>query len=194
MAYGRLHPISAAVREIADIFGRMGFSVASGPELEDEWHNFDALNIPTDHPARDMQDTLWVDKEEGRVMRTHTSPVQIRYMEEQLAAGMQPPYRVIVPGKVFRRVEIAVPQQGTVEMCIRAPASGIYALSLLHDRDGNHRFGLSIDGIGFGGNPKLGWSKPKAATASVRVGPTPTRTRIVLNYRRGLLSFGPIED
>ena len=102
MAYGRLHPISAAVREIADIFGRMGFSVASGPELEDEWHNFDALNIPTDHPARDMQDTLWVDKEGGRVMRTHTSPVQIRYMEEQLAAGMQPPYRVIVPGKVFR--------------------------------------------------------------------------------------------
>jgi uncharacterized protein (DUF2141 family) len=101
---------------------------------------------------------------------------------------------LIAAGKVFRRVEIPVPQASTVELCIRAPASGIYALSLLHDRDGNHRFGLSVDGIGFGGNPKLGWSKPRAAAASVRVGTTPTRTRIVLNYRRGLLSFGPTED
>jgi uncharacterized protein (DUF2141 family) len=101
---------------------------------------------------------------------------------------------LISAGKVFRRVEIAVPQAGMVEMCIRAPASGTYALSLLHDRDGNHRFGLSIDGIGFGGNPKLGWSKPKAAAASVRVGSIPTRIRVVLNYRRGLLSFGPTED
>ena len=101
---------------------------------------------------------------------------------------------LIAAGKAFRRVEIPVPQAGPVELCIRTPAAGIYALSLLHDRDGNHRFGLSVDGIGFGGNPKLGWSKPKAAAASVRVGPTPTRIRIVLNYRRGLLSFGPTED
>lgn len=99
---GRLHPISADIRAIADIFGRMGFSVASGPELEDEWHNFTALNVPADHPARDMQDTFWVKGRPGAVMRTHTSPVQIRYMEEKMAAGIPPPYRMIVPGKVFR--------------------------------------------------------------------------------------------
>lgn len=73
----------------------MGFSVASGPEVEDEWHNFTALNVPQDHPARDMQDTFWLP--DGRVMRTHTSPVQIRYMETH-----EPPIRIIAPGKVFR--------------------------------------------------------------------------------------------
>jgi phenylalanyl-tRNA synthetase alpha chain len=108
---GRLHPITIAIREIADIFGRMGFGVAYGPELEDEWHNFTALNVPADHPARDMQDTFWLKdagdagekhEKDARVMRTHTSPVQVRYMEEQLRKGIQPPYRIIVPGKVFR--------------------------------------------------------------------------------------------
>jgi phenylalanyl-tRNA synthetase alpha chain len=120
MTEGRLHPITIAIREIADIFGRMGFGVAYGPELEDEWHNFTSLNVPPDHPARDMQDTFWLKgKEPGNlnaknteevrkesrarsVLRTHTSPVQMRYMEEQQAAGIQPPYRIIVPGKVFR--------------------------------------------------------------------------------------------
>ena len=102
MPEGRLHPITIAVREIADIFGRMGFGIAYGPELEDEWHNFTALNVPADHPARDMQDTFWIKDREGMVMRTHTSPVQVRYIEEQLERGMQPPYRIIVPGKVFR--------------------------------------------------------------------------------------------
>ncbi len=110
MTEGRLHPITVAVREIADIFGRMGFGVAYGPELEDEWHNFTSLNVPADHPARDMQDTFWLkevasglDAERARnVMRTHTSPVQMRYMEEQMKDGSQPPYRIIVPGKVFR--------------------------------------------------------------------------------------------
>jgi phenylalanyl-tRNA synthetase alpha chain len=119
MTEGRLHPITVAVREIADIFGRMGFGVAYGPELEDEWHNFTSLNVPADHPARDMQDTFWLGGVEGvvstdekraddeknrvrNVMRTHTSPVQMRYMEEQLAKGVLPPYRIIVPGKVFR--------------------------------------------------------------------------------------------
>jgi len=94
--------MTVAIREIADIFGRMGFGIAYGPELEDEFHNFDALNVPADHPARDMQDTLWVNQEQGKIMRTHTSPVQIRYIEEQLKAGKEPPYRIIVPGKVFR--------------------------------------------------------------------------------------------
>ena len=102
MPPGRLHPITLGIREIAEIFGRMGFSVAAGPELEDEWHNFTALAIPADHPARDMQDTFWTKEEPSRVPRTHTSPVQIRYMEEQLEKGVLPPYRIIVPGKVFR--------------------------------------------------------------------------------------------
>ncbi len=91
-----------ATREFADIFGRMGFGIAYGPELEDEWHNFTALGVPMDHPARDMQDTLWVDQKEGKVLRTHTSPVQIRFMKAQMEQGILPPYRIIVPGKVFR--------------------------------------------------------------------------------------------
>lgn len=102
MANGRLHPLTAAVREIADIFGRMGFSIAHGPELEDEWHNFTALNVPPEHPARDMQDTFWTKEHPARVPRTHTSPTQIRYMEERMKEGVEPPYRIIVPGKVFR--------------------------------------------------------------------------------------------
>lgn len=99
---------------------------------------------------------------------------------------------LVAAGKTFRRVEIAVPQNGPVEMCVRAPGPGTYALSLLHDRDGNRKFSLSVDGIGFSGNPKLGLSKPKAAVASARIGGQPVRIRIVMNYRRGLLSFGPI--
>ena len=90
-----IHPITGAIREIVNIFSEMGFSVADGPELEDEWHNFDALNVPKNHPARDMQDTFWLS--DGRVMRTHTSPVQIRWMEKN-----EPPIRIIAPGKVYR--------------------------------------------------------------------------------------------
>lgn len=99
---GHLHPISHLIREANAIFGRMGFSFESGPLLEDEWHNFDALNVPKDHPARDMQDTFFIKDEPGMVLRTHTSPVQLRYMEEKVKAGIEPPYRIIVPGKVFR--------------------------------------------------------------------------------------------
>jgi len=75
---GHLHPISIATREIAEIFGRMGFGFAFGPELEDENHNFTALNVPTDHPARDMQDTFWTNESPRRVLRTHTTSVTIR--------------------------------------------------------------------------------------------------------------------
>ncbi|MEJ0054095.1 MAG: phenylalanine--tRNA ligase subunit alpha [bacterium] len=99
---GRLHPISVASREIADIFGRMGFGIAYGPELETEHYNFDALNMPATHPARDMQDTFWTKENPPRVPRTQTSPVQVRYMEEQMKRGMLPPYRIIAPGKVYR--------------------------------------------------------------------------------------------
>ena len=99
---GHMHPISSLVREANGIFERMGFTFAEGPLIESEWYNFDSLNVPKDHPARDMQDTFFIKDEPGYVLRTHTSPVQVRYMEEQIKAGMLPPYRVIVPGKVFR--------------------------------------------------------------------------------------------
>ncbi|HYD92863.1 MAG TPA: phenylalanine--tRNA ligase subunit alpha [Candidatus Paceibacterota bacterium] len=102
MEQGRLHPVTIAIREIADIFGKMGFSFAFGPELEEEHYNFDALNMPSDHPARDMQDTFWTKEATPRVPRTQTSPVQIRYMEAKMKEGVPPPYRIIVPGKVFR--------------------------------------------------------------------------------------------
>jgi phenylalanyl-tRNA synthetase alpha chain len=102
MQRGHIHPISSLIREANSIFYEMGFTFAEGPLLEDEWHNFDALNVPKDHPARDMQDTFFIKDEPGMVLRTHTSPVQIRYMEEAMRVGNTPPYRVIVPGKVFR--------------------------------------------------------------------------------------------
>lgn len=97
-----MHPISSLIRETNQIFSRMGFVFAEGPLLEDEWHNFDALNVPKNHPARDMQDTFFIKDEPGKVLRTHTSPVQIRFMKGQVEKGIKPPYRVIVPGKVFR--------------------------------------------------------------------------------------------
>jgi uncharacterized protein (DUF2141 family) len=100
---------------------------------------------------------------------------------------------LINEGKTFRRVEIAVPQSGPVRMCIRAPRAGAYGLSLLHDRDSNHKLGLSVDGVGFAGNPpSLGPSKPRigVARAVVTDGPTPLTIRLL--YRRGLFSFGPI--
>src|SRR3989344_6062763 len=98
---GRLHPITIAIREIADIFGRMGFGIAYGPELEDEFHNFDALNVPADHPARDMQDTFWTMENPRRVPRTHTTSVTIRSLERMAREGLTE-MRMISPGKVFR--------------------------------------------------------------------------------------------
>ncbi len=99
---GHLHPISLLIREANRIFGEMGFTFVDGPLLEDEWYNFDALNVPKDHPARDMQDTYFIKDEPGKVLRTQTSGLQIRYMTEQMKKGILPPYRVIAPGKVFR--------------------------------------------------------------------------------------------
>ena len=93
--YGRIHPVTQVSREICDIFAGLGFSVVEGPEVELDYYNFEALNIPKDHPARDMQDTFYV--EENIVLRTHTSPVQIRTMEKQ-----KPPVRILSPGRVYR--------------------------------------------------------------------------------------------
>ncbi|MBA2920502.1 DUF2141 domain-containing protein [Sphingomonas sp. MAH-20] len=101
---------------------------------------------------------------------------------------------LIAAGKPFARVERPVPQSGPVELCIRAPAPGSYALSLLHDRDGNRKFGLSTDGVGFPGNPRIGLGKPHAAQASAEVGTGIRRLSVRMNYRRGLFSFGPVRD
>ncbi len=92
---GHTHPSTAMIHEITTIFKEMGFEVVEGPEMEDEWHNFDALNFPKDHPARDMQDTFFLRND--MLMRTHTSNVQIRYMETH-----KPPFAIASPGKVFR--------------------------------------------------------------------------------------------
>lgn len=110
-AAGHLHPITKIEHEIEDIFSSMGFAIADGPEVETEHYNFDALNVPKDHPARDMQDTFWLaspslgkggvkgakGQKDRFVLRTHTSPVQVRYMEKH-----KPPFRIIIPGRVFR--------------------------------------------------------------------------------------------
>lgn len=99
---GHRHPISSLIEEANQIFFDMGFTFIEGPLVESEWYNFDALNVPKDHSSRDMQDTFYIKDEPGMVLRTHTSPVQIRYMEGQMKKGILPPYRIIVPGKVFR--------------------------------------------------------------------------------------------
>ena len=95
-ASGHLHLLTNVQNQMEDIFQFLGFSVVEGPEIEDEYHNFDALNIPPDHPARDQWDTFWL-KGSRKLLRTHTSPVQIRYMEKHY-----PPFRIIAPGRCFR--------------------------------------------------------------------------------------------
>lgn len=97
---GSRHPLTIVEREITEIFNRLGFSVAHGPEIEDDWHNFSGLNFPENHPARDMQDTFFIDKEIA--LRTHTSSVQVRLMENQ-----KPPIRAIMPGRVYRNEAIS---------------------------------------------------------------------------------------
>jgi phenylalanyl-tRNA synthetase alpha chain len=103
---GALHPITQIQWEIEDLFRSLGFSVLDGPEVETEHHNFDALNIPADHPARDMQDTFWL--EGGYLLRTHTSPVQVRGMEK-----LGPPLRMIAPGRVFRNESVDASHEHT---------------------------------------------------------------------------------
>ena len=97
MEIGARHPISVVTKKIYDVFSKIGFTVAEGPEIEDDWHVFSALNFPPEHPARDMQDTFFVEKDPDVLLRTHTSSIQVRVME-----ASQPPIRVICPGRVFR--------------------------------------------------------------------------------------------
>jgi phenylalanyl-tRNA synthetase alpha chain len=101
-AAGSRHPLRLVANEIYDVFSRIGFVLAEGPEIEDDWHNFSALNFPEEHPARDMQDTFFVMNDPGMALRTHTSSVQVRMMETQ-----KPPLRMIMPGRVYRNEAIS---------------------------------------------------------------------------------------
>lgn len=99
---GSIHPITQVERQIVKIFEQIGFNIAEGPEIEDDWHNFTALNFPTDHPARDMQDTYFLTPDKNYLLRTHTSNVQVRVMQNQ-----KPPIRCIMPGRVYRNESIS---------------------------------------------------------------------------------------
>ena len=116
MEPGSRHPLSVVRNEIIRIFAGLGFSVAEGPEIEDDWYNFSALNFPPDHPARDMQDTFFISKDPDILLRTHTSSVQVRVMEKQ-----QPPIRAIFPGRVFRNEAISARAH-----CIFHQVEGLY--------------------------------------------------------------------
>ena len=113
---GARHPISLVKNEIVKIFANIGFDVSDGPEMEDDWHNFTALNLPEYHPARDMQDTFFIQTNPDILLRTHTSSVQIRYMENH-----QPPIRTISPGRVFRNEAISARSH-----CLFHQVEGLY--------------------------------------------------------------------
>jgi phenylalanyl-tRNA synthetase alpha chain len=113
---GSRHPISIVKNQIIDVFSRIGFTVSEGPEIEDDWHNFTALNLPEYHPARDMQDTFFLEKNPDMLLRTHTSSVQVRYMESN-----KPPIRTISPGRVFRNEDISARSH-----CIFHQVEGLY--------------------------------------------------------------------
>ena len=113
---GARHPISIVKNRIVEIFSRIGFHVSEGPEIEDDWHNFTALNLPEHHPARDMQDTFFIETDPDILLRTHTSSVQVRYMENN-----KPPIRTISPGRVFRNEDISARAH-----CIFHQVEGLY--------------------------------------------------------------------
>ncbi len=113
---GSRHPISITRNEICSIFNRLGFTIAEGPEIEDDWHVFSALNFPKEHPARDMQDTFFITKDPDILLRTHTSSVQVRVMETT-----KPPIRMIMPGRVFRNEAISARSH-----CIFHQVEGLY--------------------------------------------------------------------
>ena len=113
---GSRHPISLARNQIVDIFNRIGFTVSEGPEIEDDWHNFTALNLPEEHPARDMQDTFFIQTSPDVLLRTHTSSVQVRYMQEN-----KPPIRTLSAGRVYRNEAISARAH-----CIFHQIEGLY--------------------------------------------------------------------
>lgn len=113
---GARHPISRVREEILEIFSRIGFTVAEGPEIEDDWHVFSGLNFPPEHPARDMQDTFFIERDPDMLLRTHTSSVQVRVME-----NTEPPIRIVMPGRVFRNEAISARSH-----CIFHQIEGLY--------------------------------------------------------------------
>jgi phenylalanyl-tRNA synthetase alpha chain len=113
---GSRHPISLVRNQIVDIFNRIGFAVSEGPEIEDDWHNFSALNLPEEHPARDMQDTFFIQTNPDVLLRTHTSSVQVRYMENN-----KPPIRTLSPGRVYRNEAVSARAH-----CIFHQVEGLY--------------------------------------------------------------------
>ena len=115
-AMGSQHPLTVVRDRIIDIFSQIGFNISEGPEIEDDWHNFSALNLPEEHPARDMQDTFFIQTNPDTLLRTHTSPVQIRHMEQN-----QPPIRTISPGRVYRNEAIS-----SRAHCIFHQVEGLY--------------------------------------------------------------------
>lgn len=116
MPLGARHPISIVRDKVIDVFSRIGYGLSSGPEVEDDWHNFTALNLPEHHPARDMQDTFFVQTDPDVVLRTHTSSVQVRHMESN-----QPPIRILSPGRVFRNEAISARSH-----CVFHQIEGLY--------------------------------------------------------------------
>lgn len=108
LATGSVHPVTKVTRELEDIFSSMGYRVLDGPEVELDYYNFEALNIPSDHPAREMYDTFWCDDRHHLLLRTHTSPVQIRALEQ-----LDPPFRAIVPGRCFRNETVDASHEHT---------------------------------------------------------------------------------
>lgn len=148
VAAGSTHPLSQTLDEIKSIFYRLGFTIADGPELEDDFHNFSALNFPPEHPARDMQDTFFIRKNEERpeedlVLRTHTSPVQIRLMKEH-----KPPVRAIMPGRVYRNESITAKSY-----CLFHQVEGLYVDKGVSMADLNHTL-ITFSNLLFGKNMK----------------------------------------
>ncbi len=138
---GTIHPITLVRNRIVEIFARLGFALADGPEIESDWHNFTALNFPPDHPAREMQDTFFLEKNPDIALRTHTSSVQVRYMQTH-----KPPMRVIMPGRVYRNEAISARAH-----CFFHQVEGIYIdenVSLLDLKQTLYHFAKEMFGAG----------------------------------------------